>query len=354
VSALIPLLYALHSGNLYGTERMALFTAAALQNEFAPVILAPPGPVHAEAQRMGMRAIPFRSAQEFGLLLRPLLAESKRLAFLATGVAHSAACLGWNLLYRRRLAHLHLVHGGANERLSYGRKRYLNGKRTTFIAVSAYVKNRLAANGVPERQVEVIENFLPASTLASVPTRPPFRSGGIRRIAVISRLDPEKRVDLLTEVLERNPDLHNLQIHVYGNGWDKEKLRARVAQSCLPIYFEGYRSDVPQQLAEADLLLHLCPVEPFGLAILEAIAARVPVLVPDQGGAGSLVRNGSEGFHFQANSAESLAHILRTVQSVPAETLNRITGSASALLRSRFSEPQRVADYRRILLEQLQ
>ena len=37
----IPLIYALHSGNLYGTERMALATAAGLSDRVDPSILAP-------------------------------------------------------------------------------------------------------------------------------------------------------------------------------------------------------------------------------------------------------------------------------------------------------------------------
>ena len=57
---MIPLLYSLHSGNLYGTERMALATAQALGPEFQVVIIAPEGPVHAEAQRLGYQTMVFR------------------------------------------------------------------------------------------------------------------------------------------------------------------------------------------------------------------------------------------------------------------------------------------------------
>ena len=184
--------------------------------------------------------------------------------------------------------------------------------------------------------------------------RLPFRSGSIRRIAVISRLDPEKRVDLILEAMEKHPVLRNLQIHVYGTGWESEALKARAGRQSLPVYFQGYCSNIGEQLAQSDLLLHLCPVEPFGLAILEAIAARVPVLVPDQGGTASLVRNGMEGFHFQANSVDNLAERLLAVCSSSAEQLNMITENAYQLLRSRFAEAARIADYRRLLWERLQ
>jgi hypothetical protein len=45
-----PLLYALHSSNLYGTERMALATMAALGDSFTPTMFAPPGPALLAAQ----------------------------------------------------------------------------------------------------------------------------------------------------------------------------------------------------------------------------------------------------------------------------------------------------------------
>ena len=56
-----PLLYVLHSGYLFGTERMGLATAAGLADDFDPVILAPPGPALERAAPMGLGAEPFAS-----------------------------------------------------------------------------------------------------------------------------------------------------------------------------------------------------------------------------------------------------------------------------------------------------
>ena len=50
-----------------------------------------------------------------------------------------------------------------------------------------------------------------------------------------------------------------------------------------------------------DLLVHTCAEEPFGLVVLEAFAAGVPVLVPNAGGSASLVCDGDTGFHFAAS-----------------------------------------------------
>src|SRR5579885_3458574 len=312
-----PLLYALHSGNLYGTERMALATAAGLADEFAPVIFAPEGPALAEARRRGFEARAFRNIREFARLVRPWLAGHKRLAFVATGVTHSGACLLLNLFYRRKVAHLHLVHGGAEERLSYGRKRMLNGRPVTFVAVSSFVRERLIANGVATAQIEVVENFLPEERVAAAPRRAPFTRPGIGRVIVISRLDPMKRVDLLLEALERSPLLRRLPVRIFGTGWEQEMLKYRAAKSLPCVEFAGFRPD----------------------------------LEGERGGAGSLVEHDISGFRFSADDADSLAARLEELTRMPAGRLNRVVAGGRCLLATRFSQAARIADYRRLLEE---
>lgn len=349
----IPLIYALHSGNLYGTERMALATAAGLHDRFDPTIMAPPGPALEEAGRRGYAVAPFGNAWQFTKALRTVLARSPEAAFLATGVMHSSVCLALNKVYRRRIAHLHLVHGGAAEALSYGRKSKLNGRPVAFIAVSAYVRERLLAHRVNSHQIQVIENFLPDSQVAACPRREPFRTGEVRRLIVISRLDPEKRVGLLLDALEQHPESRQFEVRVFGTGWQGEALKRRAEAAALNVSFPGFQSRVDACLAESDLLVHLCPVEPFGLAIIEAMAAGVPVLAPDAGGAGSLLEDGVSGFHFRAEDAESLSARLRSIAALGPGKLNAVVQQARYLVATRFSESARLGDYRRILMEQL-
>ena len=341
-------LYALHSGNLYGTERMALTTLMGLRDQFRPVLFAPPGPAVEEAGRLGIEAIPFASSKELALALRPWLARYRVIAFAATGVSHSLIFLAWNLLYRRRCVHIHLVHGGTDERLSYGRKRILNGRQVTFVAVSDYVRSRLLANGVHERQIRVCENFLPDAQIESTPRRAPFRNHGLNTVIIVSRVDPIKRISLLLDALDRHPELERLSFTVYGTGWDLDALRERAAQTHPNVRFAGFSDRVPDAMQASDLLLHTCPVEPFGLAILEAMAAGVPVLVPDEGGASTLVEPGASGFHFKADDPDALAEALRRIIELPADTLNRIVAGAAARLRGHYSESAGIECYRRL------
>lgn len=346
------LLYLLHSGNLYGTERMALVTLQGLQNELTPLLFAPPGPVHQEAQRLGMESHVFYGSKDLLKQLPKCLQNSTRIAVCATGVSHSLIFLFLNLRYRLKNVHLHLVHGGTDERLSYGRKKWLNYLPITLVAVSGFVRERLLAHGVRDTQIKVLENFLPDEQINTALQRPRFSQAGVRKILVVSRVDPIKRIDVLLDALDLEPSLASIEFRILGTGWDLEVFRERVKDKHPNVTFVGFSEHVAEELAATDLLLHCCPVEPFGLAILEAMAAKVPVLLPNAGGAGSLVperdidENDAAGVHFKANDPQDLATQLGRLQNATATQLNRMADNAHQRLWQHYSSQARLQDYR--------
>jgi glycosyltransferase involved in cell wall biosynthesis len=343
-----PLLYLLHSGNLYGTERMALVTLDGLRDELTPLLLAPPGPVHAAAQALGIESHEFNSARDLFRQMPALLLRSRSIAVCATGVSHSLIFIFWNSLFRLKNVHLHLVHGGTDERLSYGRKKILNHFPILLVAVSAYVRHRLMAHGVDSRNIRILENFLPDQQIAEAPRRAAFAVAGVRKVLVVSRVDPIKRIDILLDALDLTPQLGDLEIRILGTGWEFDALSARAKQSHPNVTFVGFSDKVDQELAASDLLLHLCPTEPFGLAILEAMAAHVPILLPDAGGAASLIEPDVSGLHFKANDPADLARQLVYLQTAPADELNRLVSNAHQRLLQRYSKTARLDDYRKL------
>lgn len=344
-----PLLYSLHSGNLYGTERMALATALGLRDEFETTFVAPEGPFHAEARRLGFRTIIFKTPLRFAADIRQFFANSPRTAAVGTRVLHTLAAALWSRVYRRPCANIQVVHGGTEERLSYGRKRWLNRLGTKQVAVSNYVRERMLFHGADPAALSVIENFLTPERVDSSPRREPFQKPGIRKIVIVSRLDPIKRIDLLLDALDLTPALQNVQFEIYGTGEDEQILRSRALARNPNVHFLGYHPDIPFRVSQSDLLLHLCPEEPFGLAILEAMAAHVPVLVPNSGGAGAIIDPGKTGFHFRANDAFDLAFQLHYLQCLPKETLTKTVEAATRSLRTRFSANCGIAHYRKLI-----
>jgi len=344
------LLYSLHSANLYGTERMALATAESLRDNFETVFFAPQGPFHAEARRRGFESQLFESPSKFVQDVRPYFHTNSMIAAVGTRVVHAVAIELWARLYRRNCANIHVVHGGADEQLSYGRKHWLECFGAKQVAVSDYVKQRLVANGSSPAKVSVIENFLTRETIEGLPKRSGVTSE-IRRVAVVSRLDPIKRIDVLLDMLDVDSTLRDIRFDIYGSGELEQILRVRAKNSHPNVFFHGFRSDVGEQLASADLFLHLCPEEPFGLVVLEAMAAGLPVLVPNQGGAGAIVKDGKDGFHFQANDPWSLARKLHQLRHAPSALFSRIVEEGQRALRTRFSAECGYAQYRELIEE---
>lgn len=344
-----PLLYVLHGAQLYGTERMAIATLQGLADEFEPILFGPPGPAMDEAQSREFATHRFRGAKEFAAVLRPCLREHRAMTFVATGVVQSAVCIALNVLYRRRIRHFQIVHGGADERGSYGRKKWLNHAGVTFITVSPWARQKLIDNGVRADRIEVVANFLPAEYVASTPRRAAYDVPGVRRVIVVSRMDPLKRVGLLLDALDCGPEeLADISFRVLGVGPEMKPLAERAKREHPNVEFPGYSRDVPAELARADLLVHTCPVESFGLGVLEAMAANLAVLVPDAGGAGSLVQDGVNGFRFRADDPQDLARRLLELKGAPAEVLNNSAAGGRKTVDVTFSSEAILEQYRRL------
>ncbi len=324
------IVYVVHSGQAFGTERIALATLAALQDRGETLLVAPPGPAHELAREMGIASVTFGSPWQLLRVLASVLQARGSLLF-TTGLVHTLCASVLRLLRPGRFRELHMVHGGTDEHLSYGRKRHVARLGVRLVAISRYVRERLVAHGVDAGAISVVPNF--ADLGSELPRAPAER---VRRVLVVSRADPIKRLDLLVQALRVAPGLAPVQFDVLGSGADLEALRAMAAD--LPnLRFHGYVDDVPRWMAQADLLLHTCPQEPFGLAILEAFRARVPVLVPDTGGAAELVSPGHNGWRYRGGDATDLASALLRAEASSAATRERVAGRAHDELARRYS-----------------
>lgn len=345
----IPFVYVLFSGQLYGTERMAIVTAQGISGKYQPILLTPPGLVLAEAEQHQITTQCFDSNWQMAGQLKFYLANNPKLVFVTTRILHSLIIVIFNSFYRRQITHLHVVHGGANEKLSYSRKSLLNPFSLKLIAVSEFVRDRLLSYGVRFQKIEVIENFLLESQIETIPKRQSFTTPGIKRVIIVSRLEPIKRIDLLLDALDFAPALNSLEFRIFGFGSQMKQLQTRVISGNHPVLFEGFSLKILELMANSDLLLHLCPVEPFGLAILEAMAVGLPVLVPDRGGAELLVEDGVSGFQFSADDEQDLALTLEKVGRTYPMMLNSIVDNARKVLKNRFSEHRAISAYLKLL-----
>ena len=131
---------------------------------------------------------------------------------------------------------------------------------------------------VPDAAVVVVHNAVRSSGVA-----PGTRTRtDAPRLLFCARLHPRKGLGSFLDVVERlAAERPGLEGHVVGH--DEGSLaaaRARVARSGLPVTFHGglERHEVDGWMAACDVLLHPAPGEPFGMSMLEAFAAGLPVV----------------------------------------------------------------------------
>lgn len=85
------------------------------------------------------------------------------------------------------------------------------------------------------------------------------------------------------------------------------------------VKFTGFRADVREVLADVDILVHASTVpEPFGRVIVEGMAAGLPVIATNGGGAAEIIVDGVSGKLVEMNSDVALAHAISRLLDDPA------------------------------------
>lgn len=107
-----------------------------------------------------------------------------------------------------------------------------------------------------------------------------------RLLLGLGRHHPEKRWPMVIDAVERAARERPVGLILLGDGVDRQAIQRRIAGSphiraCRPVY---ERERFARILASADALIHGSEVEPFGLVASEAMAAGLPLIVPDEGG----------------------------------------------------------------------
>jgi alpha-1,6-mannosyltransferase len=105
-------------------------------------------------------------------------------------------------------------------------------------------------------------------------------------LVAVGRLAIEKRWDVVLAAHESVRARHpGAVLVVFGDGPERSRLERASAPGVRFAGFERDRRRLAEALASADLLVHACPYETFGLGVAEAVACGIPVVVPDAGGA---------------------------------------------------------------------
>ena len=163
-----------------------------------------------------------------------------------------------------------------------------------------------------KREIKVIPNFIDIDKYAK---KHNLCQGNMlaqddeKIIVHVSNFRPLKRIIDVLKIFEKINQKINSKLIMVGDGPDKNKAKEFLRKNNLKnkVIFLGKTNEVDEILCSSDLFLLPSEKESFGLAALEAMALRVPVISTNTGGLKDLNINGNSGYTSDIGDIDSMA-----------------------------------------------
>ena len=349
-------LHAVASGGMYGIERMLATLLPSLQSTGRPVALLCLGARSGEGGTLG-RLLELKGVRVFYLELRrnvhprDLMALWTILKRITPGMVHLhgyKAMITVGLVARLlRIPVVATVHSERASAPELHRVLVVEGfalrQFKHLIAVSNGVADDLAHRGITGQRISVIHNGIDDPGLVAE-TRDgpaaPFRA------IVVGRLYEPKNVHVAIEAIALLAARgYRCLLEVIGDGPELVSLRQQAKARGIEgqIEFVGFVDDVDQRLRRASLFLMPSRSEGIPLALLEAMAMRLPIIASRVGGIPEIVTDDREALLVAPDMPDELAKAISRVMANPALASELASAARDRYVREFQTESMRRA-----------
>ena len=197
--------------------------------------------------------------------------------------------------------------------------------------------------GVEKAKLRVIPNAVDIGEFDRI-----ARQGNGRRIGFIGRLDPIKRIEDLIAAMPLLPDDYTLDI--FGDGEMRKSLQSMISSLRLErrITLHGEIAAPGQALSRIDLLVLPSDAEGFGLVLIEAMAAGVPVIGTNVPGICDVIEDGVSGLLCEPRTPPALADATARISNDPTLREKLIAGGIERVKKF-YDWSQVIQSYRDLL-----
>ena len=220
------------------------------------------------------------------------------------------------------------------------------------VCVSSATADRVRRAGVPTSRSVIIRNAL--DTTPYDRPRPEARQNVESLFAAppsiilgaVGRLSPEKGFDGFIDTAKLLSDRQDVGFVLFGDGPLRAELARRIEERGLTGRFvlAGFRNDLERYLPGLDLAVSSSHTEGLPVAILESMAAAVPVVATAVGGTPEVVEDGTTGFLVPPAQPAALAAKIRDLLDAP-ERRRAMGERGAARVRSEFTFAAQAARY---------
>lgn len=198
------------------------------------------------------------------------------------------------------------------------------------------VVSYVASEGWPGDRAHFVPNFVHADTGRPVPRATLDVPEETPLLFAAGRLHPNKAFDVLLGALKRLPEAH-LMIAGEGEAARDLLVLAHKLGVAGRVHFLGWRSDVADLMATADMLVCPSRIEPLGNVVIEAWARRLPVVAAAAAGPAWLIEDGTDGLLVPVDDAEALAAAVGRL-AAGTELAVRLAEGGRARFEAEFTE----------------
>jgi glycosyltransferase involved in cell wall biosynthesis len=349
----VKVLYLNHTAEVSGAERSLLSLLAGLPDTVSSLVATPRGRLDTEVRRLGLATTPIPGTAG-SLRLHPLYTPRALVEMAAAAVSVRLAARR----HRAEVIHANSIRAGVVLGLAHpssasivhirdclppgplttATMRLIAATATTMVANSEYTAESVR-RVAPNTRLEVVHNPVDLERwdpdrIDRIRARVGLGVAGERALllGVVAQLSPWKGQDTAIEALkilrEEGIDAHLLLIGsakfvARSTRFDNEgyvaHLHALVADAGLEDYVSwmGEREDVPELVRALDVLLLPSWEEPFGRALIEAMALNVPVVATNIGGPPEIIEDGQHGYLVAPREAGAWAQAIRRLAEEP-------------------------------------